>query len=459
MNGRIILALSASAMAFAMGMGSCVPQSIAKSGDAVSANSKRAATAAAKAEKLLAKGKTEQAVMAAEEAVSYDLRNPDMRALLGRAYLADGRLKSAEQAFRDTLTLQPQHPGATLSLALVRVALGDSDEARRILMDAEGLVSDSDRGLGLALAGDYTVAIPLLQSVVREDAENVKARQNLAFAFAMNGQWREARSVAGYDLGPGQVADRIGEWAQIAQPANSYDQVAYLLGIRPVQDAGQPTRLALGPVSGNVQLASAPEAILPVTQYYPPVEAAQEAAPAPVVEAAPAPVVDAEAPAAVGAGELPAPGLETIDTVARPAITYVPGEIVQKLLPEPVKPSAPAFASAGKVKMPASSTGTGKYVVQIGAFSSPKTAQAGWNKTVSQNPSLSDYTPISSNFRPKGGKSFVRLSIGGFDNRGTANQACSTIKSKGGVCFVRAVTSDAVPKWAKGGNGTKLARR
>lgn len=501
MNTRIILALSASAMAFGLGVQGCAPVAFAKTGDAVSANPKRAAAAVANAEKLMAKGKTQKSVLAAEEAVSYDPHSADTRNLLGRAYLADGRLVSAEQAFRDTLSLQKQHPGATLSLALVRIALGDTDEGRQILMDAEGLVSDSDRGLGLALAGDFTVAIPLLKQEAQADGENVKARQNLAFALAMNGQWREARSVAGYDLGPSQVADRIQEWAQLSQPANSYDQVAYLLGIRPVEDQGQPTALALGPSSSSVKLASA-EPILPVTQYYPPVDKERDDS----VGADAAPTALASASAA----HVPTPGLESVDITpapvamasndVSPAVQYIRGEVAQSLpfvpeaqraaglAPKVNKPGAStrsAFvtetvapkakkavqspsavpAPTGKVKLArttvSDSAGKGKYVVQVGAFSDVSLAQTGWSKTIAINPSLSVHTPISSSYKPATGKSLVRLAFGGFGNRNEAVEVCQSIKAKGGVCFVRPNTADVVPQWAKatGGSGTVVARR
>lgn len=504
MNTRIILALSASAMAFGLGVQGCAPVAFAKTGDAVSANPKRAAAAVANTEKLMAKGKTQKAVLAAEEAVSYDPLSADTRNLLGRAYLADGRLVSAEQAFRDTLSLQKQHPGATLSLALVRIALGDTDEGRQILMDAEGLVSDSDRGLGLALAGDFTVAIPLLKQEAQVDGENVKARQNLAFALAMNGQWREARSVAGYDLGPSQVADRIQEWAQLSQPANSYDQVAYLLGIRPVEDQGQPTALALGPSSSSVKLASA-EPILPVTQYYPPVDKERDDS----VGAD----ADPTALASTSAANVPTPGLESVDITptpaamasndVSPAVQYIRGEVAQPLpfvpeaqraaglAPKASKPGASAkmafvtenvSRTAKKAVQRAASvadssigspngtvaavsngagSGKGKYVVQVGAFSDVSLAQTGWSKTIAINPSLSVHTPISSSYKPATGKSLVRLAFGGFGNRNEAVEVCQSIKAKGGVCFVRPNTADVVPQWAKatGGSKTVVARR
>ena len=50
--------------------------------------------------------------------------------------------------------------------------------------------------------------------------------------------------------------------------------------------------------------------------------------------------------------------------------------------------------------------------------------------------------PISARF--DGAKGTVyRLSLSGFDNGGAAKSMCSSLKTKGGACFVRSVAGDA----------------
>src|SRR3954454_22175961 len=64
------------------------------------------------------------AIDLAERAVAKTPTDAGMRALLGNAYFAGGRFRSAEGAFKDSLTLDPSEPQIILKLALVEIAQG-----------------------------------------------------------------------------------------------------------------------------------------------------------------------------------------------------------------------------------------------------------------------------------------------------------------------------------------------
>ena len=72
------------------------------------------------------------------------------RALLGNAYFAGGRFRSAEAAFKDSLSIYPNQAQVMLKLALVQTALGKKDQAVATLKEARSALGDSNYGLAMA---------------------------------------------------------------------------------------------------------------------------------------------------------------------------------------------------------------------------------------------------------------------------------------------------------------------
>ena len=69
----------------------------------------------------------------AERAVAKTPTDAGFRALLGSAYFAGGRFKSAEGAYKDALAIYSNQPQVVLKLALVEIALGKNGEALSFL--------------------------------------------------------------------------------------------------------------------------------------------------------------------------------------------------------------------------------------------------------------------------------------------------------------------------------------
>ncbi len=69
------------------------------------------------------------AINFAEKAVERTPDDAGFRGLLGNAYFAGGRFWSAEQAYKDALSIYDNQPQVILKLALVEVALGKHGEA------------------------------------------------------------------------------------------------------------------------------------------------------------------------------------------------------------------------------------------------------------------------------------------------------------------------------------------
>ncbi len=429
---------------------------------------KVAGSAAAIAKKAMASGKTDLAVEQAEKAVAAMPQDPSYRALLGEVYLSAGRFASAEQSFSDALSLDETNTRAALKLALAKAALGKKPEALQVLEAHRDHLDAADYGLALTLAGEAGSAVPVLEEAARGSNSSAKIRQNLAFAYAMSNNWARARAIAAQDLTPDLVTKRIMEWSSLSRSREPYEQVAAILGVKPGYDPGQPTSIALGDVApGTTMLA---EAETPVTDAEVAVAASTVSVPLPVDGAEPvaAQVADVvAAPAAVSSLEdrivfaprsdvvqpLPASYRQASTTRkshnpgAQVAVASAPKQLV---VPVKTESSAPRGVESGR------------YVVQLGAYSSPQRAEQGWNRLAGRLQGLKGYEPQSARVRVKTA-SFYRLSVSGFATKDDAGRVCSKIRSAGGDCFIRSVAGDAPLAYAlrswKGGTRIASARR
>jgi D-alanyl-D-alanine carboxypeptidase len=399
---------------------------------------------AKKAEKAMAKGKTDRALTFAELAVEADMQNRDYRGLLARIYMSQGRFVSAERTLMDVMDLGQVDPRTVISLALSRIAQGNVDSAVSLVEANRAIVPVSDYGLTLALAGRSGDAISILTDAIRTDTASARTRQNLALAYALDGRWRDARVMASQDMAQTQVNERIAEWAQFARPQAYTLRVAGLLKVVPnMADTGQPVRLALN--------SSTPAAFAQVDV---PVAPADFAAPEPVVELAavgPAPVTDRAGFAAV----------ETEVQVAAPVAIAAAAEAPLIKAPEgPAKAAtstAPVKLALADVPVFKSRASGGTHVVQLGAFNNAAVAKDAWAKLSRRYGMLNNYESAKTTVTVNGRK-FVRLSATGFSDAGSANAACSQIKSQGGACFVRNSTGGAPVRMASKA-GRRIASR
>lgn len=407
-------------------------------------NAKKALSEAAAATKAIAKRNGAKAVAHAEAAVMNDPDNAEYRALLGQSYLLAGRFASAAQALSDALTLNPEDGRAALNLALAKVAAGDWAGARSTLEVHADHIPASDRGLAFALSGDPVSAINILMPAAREASSTTKTRQNLALSLALAGRWQEARALAAVDVAPDQLDARMMEWAAFARPTNAYDQVASLLGVRAVEDQGQPVRLALSQQPGVMVAAVAPQPVAdPVDAYMPGSPVAVTASVEPVAqprETAPAQpevyqVAGTEAQVVFGPRAEIVQAIPAVRVAARPAasrLSSAPDRAVQK-------------------------AARGNYYVQLGAYANAGVARDAWARQSRRLAVLADATPQGANISTRAGN-FYRLSVGGFA-RSDATALCGKIRSAGGSCFVRAQAGDAVAHWARPGRNSQLASR
>jgi Flp pilus assembly protein TadD len=469
MKTNLAVKFAVSAMTIATTMVACKPAAMAYgpafASDASPKAARDAADLYAKAQAALQKGDSAKALASAERAVELAPRDLAYRMLLADLYLKNGRFQSARTTFGDVLVLDPGNARASLAVALTDVALGHADDAIAGLDRLAETAQPTDLGLAYALAGQPKRAIDLLEPAARAPGASGRTRQNLALAYALNGDWQKARLTAAQDVSPAELGARLQQWAALAEPAAPVDRVAVLLGVRPAADTGQPARLALAaPVQPATALAQADPAPAPApaaaSASEPVVVAAAAPAPVPVpvapVEATPAPVQTAQAEvpawtAAPAKDPAPQPAVEdtkplyaeAVQALVRPnpAVIRASGRLA------PVSHFDPPVRHGFTRAVAPAPSGPGKYAVQLGAFSSAGNVERAWAQAYKRY-GFADHVPLSTTFTLPGRGTFHRLSVAGFDSRDEASRVCRSVRAKGGACFVRAVAGDAPVQWA-----------
>ncbi|WP_309622236.1 tetratricopeptide repeat protein [Novosphingobium sp.] len=417
---------------------------------------------AAAAQKALAKGDVEKAIALAEAVVAANPRDASYRALLGQAYLKAGRFDSAAATFNDAMKLGDNSAKTALSLALANIGAGRTPEAVAILNDWRDAIPAADLGLAYALAGETSRGVAILSDALRSGDNSPKLRQNLAYAYALDGRWREARIMAAQDVPADQLDARLSGWASMAKPEDSKQRVASLLNVPMRGDPGQPTALALNASSDQQQLAAesgavrapvatpvAPVALgangeLPaasaessaaLAQYQPvSAPAVADAAPAsevpeafrpeysdsPVVQPLDATPVTAPASRQMKAAPRPRPARATLTSAKPKAVTHRPG----------LRPRHAAAAVAGRGS---------SHLVQLGSFASEQGARRAWGYYAKRNPELRNFKMAITKAVVRG-KTYWRVAAAGLDGRG-AGGLCSAVKNRGGVCFAYSVSA------------------
>jgi Flp pilus assembly protein TadD len=392
------------------------------------------------AQTALAKGQVDKAIMHAEAAVLAEPRNPGFRALLGAAYLEAGRFESAATSFGDALDLGDENPRTVLSFALAKIAIGDSRAAVTVLDEYAQNLDGADLGLALALAGQPERGVHVLMNAVRASEQaSPKLRQNLAYTYALAGNWRAARVMAAEDVPADQLDMRLSQWASRSAPELFQERIAALLDVTPQADAGQPQRLALANFPAQeVMVAEAAAQGESELAYAEPVSVADRA-PSPTFTAAFAPAAAAPEPAVRTVA--PAPAAPRI--VSIPVVQDLPYAAARPRR-APDMPQVAANASQRRMAAPASALavsekGTASHLVQLGSYDSKIEAERGWNALKAKFPQLKDHQPVITE-AVVNGRTFWRVAADGFGPN-SARAMCGTVKSAGRGCFAYAATT------------------
>jgi Flp pilus assembly protein TadD len=401
---------------------------------------------AGKAQTALAKGQPDKALTHAEAAVLAEPRDASYRAMLGASYMEAGRFHSAATSFGDAMALGDTGARTALSLSLAQIASGDVRSARALLDNYRDDIDAADLGLAMALAGDANQGVHILSNAIRGGQNNAKTRQNLAYAYALKGDWRSARLMAAEDVPGNQINDRISEWASTSSPGDFHRRVAKLLEVPLVRDSGQPAQLALANTPSKEQMFAEAAAEIPVAQPSAPPEWAQatgantsgelpalakytaaQSAPAAPIIAAPAPA-SAEAKLANFSDAFEAP-----KSAASPEKQYT-----QRFNSSPAVQAAPA-RSATVLSTSRGPTKAGDHLIQLGSFSSKENAQRATGIYAKRYAHVDQYEMVISEARVNG-KTYWRVSAGDM-SKSDARSMCSSVKASGFECIAYAASS------------------
>ena len=400
------------------------------------------------------KGEGSKAVGKAERAVQAAPRDAAARAALGSAYLASGRFASAAQTFDDALNLGDESAATVLGLALAETARGNNAAAVELLHDWRDAIPAGDLGLAYALAGETARGVQVLTSAVRDGDASAKTRQNLAYAYALDGRWREARVMVAQDIPADQVDVRMREWISMNRPEFAPTRVANLLGTTPVADSGQPQVLALANFPGTDELAAEAQAqVVAATEPAAPVTPELAPASAPIVQA------QAELPAAPGLGAAPvaqpitlaaldrapsriandSPAFATISTPARSGaqLRIVGKPTRTKFVVEPRNLTQPGKGKGlAAITAIANAVSGGSHWLQLGSYTNPAVARDGWGKFTRRTPALKGFKAVTTTATVNNVPVW-RIAATGFGSYGDASKMCATVKSRGGACLVK----------------------
>ena len=434
---------------------------------------------AGKAQTALAKGQTDKALTHAEAAVLGEPRNASYRAMLGATYMEAGRFQSAVTSFGDAMALGETSPRTALSLALAQIAAGDARSARALLSEYRDDLDAADLGLALALAGDTDQGVHILSNAIRGGNNNAKTRQNLAYAYALKGDWRSARVMAAEDVPGNQINQRIAEWASTAAPEYFHHRVAKLLEVPVIRDSGQPAQLALANTPSTEQMVAEAAAEIPALQapVAPPMASASTSRELPPLAnyMAAKSVSEVSVPAAVSrpiARPAPAPVHQQVATsVVRPVATPVPASAEGKLAnfnqafdvpassaPAP-KQAQPAMQQTPVRSAPVRSAArasakSGDHMIQLGSFSTKELAQRAIGVYAKRYANLNQYDMVISEARVNG-KTYYRVAAGDM-GKSEARSMCSSVKARGFGCIAYAAAS---PLPGAIDNGVRMASR
>ncbi|MBX7527589.1 SPOR domain-containing protein [Qipengyuania vesicularis] len=385
-----------------------------------------------KAEVALKKGKADKAVTHAEAAVLASPRDAYSRTLLGNAYLEAGRFASAAQTFQDAIDLGDTSPRTVVSLSLALTGMGDRAGAIYALERHEAALDPADFGLAVALAGQPQRGVHVLSNALRGGQNTAKVRQNLAYAYAMSGQWREARIMVSEDVPADKVGERMAEWGALARPEYFRVRVASLLGVQIAEDQGQPAQLALNNNPSVDMLAAETLEADPVEEPAPDFAFAEEL-PATKPEEAPIIKIDLDDPALVEDEVAPQPVvIAALAEEPKPAEAAAP-------VAAPAKAPAPVAASAERkpaAAAPRLSLAEGDYNIQLGSYFTMEDALEGWRQFQAMYPELEGAERVISKARVNG-KIYYRVAAANYA-KDSARSMCSSVKGKGGGCIAYA---------------------
>jgi Flp pilus assembly protein TadD len=171
---------------------------------------------------LLEMGSVNEAIVSYNNAL---LRNQQyLPALLGlaKADLKTGKPELAMEPLSKAYALSPGDPKVLLLLGVTKDLAGEHVEAQAWYRRGLGIAAGdpalvTDLAMSLALSGDYSNAITVLQPVALAPTGSAQERQTLALIYGLRGNLAEAERINRIDLDDASVAHNLAYYATLRE--------------------------------------------------------------------------------------------------------------------------------------------------------------------------------------------------------------------------------------------------
>jgi Flp pilus assembly protein TadD len=177
---------------------------------------------AAAGDVLLQMGSVNEAIVSYNNALLRDPRY--LPALLGvaKADLKTGKPELAMEPLSKAYALSPGDPKVLLLLGVTKDLAGEHLEAQTWYRTGLGVAPGdpalaTDLALSLALCGDYSNAIAVLQPIALAPGASAQERQTLALIYGIRGNVAEAERISRIDLDDASVAHNLAYYATLRE--------------------------------------------------------------------------------------------------------------------------------------------------------------------------------------------------------------------------------------------------
>jgi tetratricopeptide (TPR) repeat protein len=148
---------------------------------------------------LLEAGRTDEAILSGQKAVSINKRDPDAYNYLGRAFYAKGQMEEALHCFQQALRLKPNEAELHHACGSILSSLSRDTEAEAAFRQAVLLAPTSASLASLAALelklGQTEEAVRFARRATKRDPQNVEAHVVLAQALAESGDAESAKAA------------------------------------------------------------------------------------------------------------------------------------------------------------------------------------------------------------------------------------------------------------------------
>ena len=242
---------------------------------------------------LIAQGEHQEAGQILLAQVKGDNPDPEAQYLLGRSMLALGRFEEARDAF-SAAAGRTADSGATYSgLGIAQAATGNVGAAIDAFDTAGTGNARSNKGLVLAATGNASDAVDVLESLIEEGNAGARDRQNLAFAYLMDGRDHDAYRMARLDLDMVSVEETFTFYRSLMDLDPTYRMQALVTGaVNPAWTDQEQANLEL--TDTPTRRAAAERLLEPEAEPLPEPEPAPEPEPEPIDLDSVPPLLEAE---------------------------------------------------------------------------------------------------------------------------------------------------------------------